>query len=438
MQNNVVIPVEEGKTPTKKPKQKFRCYYWFLIILFVGIKICNGGLAVYSFIVAVQETSSQVDQKYEGKFSVVEMTYAGQKAYFMPRITSSNTSFVTSFSLANNTYSYSEETIVNTPLKYCYVVLDADFARQLADDNTDEAGLFMIKALLACLGLFDVYDVLKGIISRIMRCYKERFDALIPDNLHWYTKVYIFFLVTAPRFIPLNYQGEDYSICVGYTENSSIYNLYSLGTGKNDYRTGPLGSYFTGVYLYGIFFAFYGVYLLGISQYFCLIPKDEKEKQAHEMSKMASIVLGICLGLFGLAYEISNILLVIAQIKNSVAILLSLLYIGRDGLEIILMGFLDLALAKLDLLWESIFSKAGDIFDKASNLNLNQISGAMTANNALMLAGMADEKVENQLDKEEERQNEENEKFKENNTTNKIATTGEHGDIKEEFNKLIE
>lgn len=197
-----------------------------------------------------------------------------------------------------------------------------------------------------------------------------------------------------------------------------------------------MGQYFTGIYLYAIFFCFYGVFLLGISQYFCLIPKNEKEEQAHAMSKGASIFFGVFLGLFGVAYEISNILLIIAQIKNQVAILLSLLYIGRDGLEIILMVFLDYAFSRLDQFYETIQNKVSDIVDTAKALEMDNLKSVVNADNGVVLAGYADSKIEEKLDKEEEKQAEE----KEEKNVGETRPNYEFGEtqLKDEFNKFLE
>ena len=238
---NIVSPT----SPPTRPKPKGNKFFLIILItLFVLIQLALAGIAFYSFIFAIKESNRGAEQKVEGTFQAVEMYYTKNNTktlgYFIGN-TKGN------LSLINGTYDITEYNIYTSPLKFCYLYSVPSLVTDTATGLKDPSAMNSVQLVLAILIFLDIFDSFKGVLPKIWSyvfgkvkdstwdCWRKIccIPKKIPVDAEPLTKsqkfcykLSVMLLVASPRYLSLNFSGEDYSNCVGFTQDDPFFQIF--------------------------------------------------------------------------------------------------------------------------------------------------------------------------------------------------------------------
>lgn len=325
-----------------------------LIFLFCLVQVVQAGLAFYSFIFAIKESNRAADEKAEGTFQVVEMKYNKTKGYFIANLETTNLSVV------NGTYNIMPDDIETSPLRLCYFYSNKTLAADTATTLKSSQALNSVKFVLAMLIVLDLIDSFKVIIAKVqpyvekyfagaiscmkkMLCipnYKEEEETELSKRDIAARKLFILLLVASPRYMSLHFTGEDYSNCVGFTEDDPFYQIFTAFFSPSTATANTIQTWNTDTSDVG--FAIYMVYValfFVVLAFFSFIPYLPPGGCRKKYVKIC-VLVAFLICLFGLGYFVFNYWLLAAQIKKKTEVYLSIIYIGRDGLNIIILTML--------------------------------------------------------------------------------------------------
>ena len=439
-----------------KPKPKgSKVLLILLITLYAAIQLALAGLAFYSFIFAIQESNRGADEKAAGKFQTVEMYYTKNNTkklgYFIAN-TQGN------LSLTNKTYSYDEYNLKDSPLRLCYLYSVPSLVLDTEAGLIDPTALNSVKLVLAMLIFLDIFDSFKGVLPKLSayilskvpdstwECLRKAccIPKKVPIEAKEPTKsqkacmkIMVLLMVASPRYLSLHFTGEDYSNCVGFVDtdpfNQIIKGYFYPAANANTIQTWDTDSSDTAFRIYQ---AYVVIFFVNIGFWVC-VPWLPNEPW-HSKCVKASLIITMLLQIFGLGYFIVNYWLLAAQIQNNVRSILSLLYIGRDGLNIIILGLFDFMMKKWQNLTDLFAATSaaaggmtgGSLLDDAKNMVQSKMDDI--ANNVQGDLEYAADKVDGKIQEEQKKQEDEEKKEKEQTQKTGVTHPGD------EFNKLIE
>ena len=441
-----------NQTPTPKPKGS-KLFLSLLLSVSFLIQLALAALAFYSFIYAIIESNRAADEKVTGEFEVVEMHYndgnGKRKGYFV-----ANT--LGNLSRVNGTYDIDEYSLSTSALRLCYLYSNDTLVRDTAITLKDSQAMNSVKLVLAFLIILDLFDALKGLFYRlkpyILKLLTSKFfskylqylriacfipkskgvNAAMTRGDKLTLKIFMILIVASPRYLSLHFTSEDYSRCVGFTENDPFLKIFSSffypSPNANTIQTWDTDTSDVGFQIYmvyvGIFFG-----NLAVVSFLPYFPNDPWHKKMVQVC----MLVGCLLCLFGLGYFVFNYWLLAAQIKQSAEVILSLVYIGRDGLNVILASSFEYFEQKWQDLQET-FAQASlaTVLDKGKDLIMDKINEQAKGGNDVLKNDL--EFIGDHVDKKIEVEQSKQDQEEAINTAQKNATTNPG----EEFNKLIE
>lgn len=366
--------------PTLKgaPSLKKRIFITALMYLFLAIQLTQGGLAISTVVFTLKQGQQALQAKSKGDYQIAEITFLGKKGYYLPEITSG-------LSLINGTYNLPTlASIDNSPLEFCLIFSDPALAQQALDHIHDASQIFYVQIVSTIIVIFDLLDAVKPIffkfkamLFRLMKIKpKKKANMLIA----LWNKALILGVVASPRYLVLNFTGEDYTNCVGFNDQNPFYTLdqaFFTETRPNTMNTWQNNSMTFIFSIYQIFLAFLLIFVVGIGFLFINPNKNIKWKIANWCFKFLFLVGGLALILLGMVYFIINWMLIAAQMKENAAVILSILFLSRDFINVFtvtIIGFLESA-------WSSLQDVIMKVADAAMSPNIG-INMKMNLNTA--------------------------------------------------------
>ena len=149
---------------------------------------------------------------------MAEITFLGKKGYYLPEITSG-------LSLVNGTYNLPTlADIDNSPIEFCLIFSDPVLALQALDHLKDTSQIFYVQIVSTIIVIFDLLDAVKPIffkfkamLFRLMKIKPKKKNNIL---ISIWNKALILGVVASPRYLVLNFTGEDYSKCVGFNDQN--------------------------------------------------------------------------------------------------------------------------------------------------------------------------------------------------------------------------
>lgn len=334
----------------KPPVSKWRrIFISLLMYAFLGVQLAQAGLSLSTIIIGMKEGQEAIGEKGEGEYKVVELTFMGEKGYFLPEINSG-------LSLVNGTYNIpSLEALDESDIEFCLIFSDPALVDLALETIGDTTSVFYVQIVSIIILIFDMFDAVKPIFFKFKKMLFKLMKSPEPEiNLvqSIFYKVLLLGVVASPRYLVLNYTGEDYENCVGFNDQNPFYVLDHAFF--NDVRPGTMNTWknnsMTVLFkIYQIFLAFLLIFIVG-APYGFVKPKNKKWKIFKWTLQFLFYVGSLGLVLFGLLYLIINWMLIAAQMKENAAVILSILFLSRDFINV----FTVAVMTVIQNLWDSI------------------------------------------------------------------------------------
>ena len=362
-------PLKSGTSPgveNLKEKKKNHIILLLIYYAFIAVQLAQGGMALSTVIIALKAGKEAISSKSGGTYEVCECSFQNKVGYYMPEVSSN-------ISKVNGTYIIPSITAIDdSRLKFCLIYSDPVLVDQTYQKLQDTTQVFYITIIEIILTVLDIIDAIKPILYKMkdviakilkLKTNKKKGPGLLKKIFY---KALVLGVVSSPRYLVLNFAGEDYSDCIGFNDKNPFYVLdhaFFQDIRPNTMNTWQNNSQIIIFKVYQIYLAFLLIFLVGLANFFI---HNDKAKLWKKIMKYVFVFLfyvgSLGLILFGWLYLIINWMLIAAQMKDHVAVDLSIIYLSRDIVNVFtvcIIGIIDGIINSLS----NITDMVGDIGD---------------------------------------------------------------------------